>query len=133
MLFRTFRYNKLCRDKVIEIMEKRGSKVHWKQLNHDEYVEQLKIKLLEETQEVISAQTRESVMVELADVLEVISSFCDLHSCTLQDIVAIQNKKRQEFGGFKDGKFITTVEHEIDSFGEKYCLADSNKYPEIKG
>ncbi len=88
-------------------------------------------RFMEEAQEVHAAQTKEALLEELADVLEVISSFCDVHDFTLQDIIAIQEKKRQDRGGFKKRKFVTIAEHQADSFGEKYCLADPKKYPEI--
>jgi predicted house-cleaning noncanonical NTP pyrophosphatase (MazG superfamily) len=132
MKFRKFQQNKLWRDKLVERMELMGSKVHWTRLDDAAFSSELKIKFMEEAQEVHAAQTKEALLEELADVLEVISSFCDVHDFTLQDIMAIQEKKRQDRGGFKERKFVTIAEHQEDSFGEKYCLADPNKYPEIK-
>ncbi len=131
MKFRKFQQNKLWRDKAVELMENMGSKIHWKQLNDQEFTEQLKIKLTEETQEVCNAQNKQELMEELADILEVVTAFCDVNNITLQDVITTQNKKRQERGGFSERKFITIAEHPKNSFGEKYCLNDPKKYPEV--
>jgi predicted house-cleaning noncanonical NTP pyrophosphatase (MazG superfamily) len=128
---RKFRQNKLWRDISVERMERTGSKIHWSRLEDDQFMEQLKIKLLEEAEEVCSAKTREALLVELADILEVVSSFCDTQGATLQDVMEIKEKKYQERGGFQGRKYVTFSEHPIGSHGEQYCLADPDKYPEI--
>jgi predicted house-cleaning noncanonical NTP pyrophosphatase (MazG superfamily) len=131
MKMRKFKQNKLWRDKAVERMEQMGSKIHWTRLEDSEFYEQLKIKFMEEAQEVSSAKTKEALIEELADILEVISSFCAVHKFTLDDIMNMQHKKYDERGGFNGRKFVTIAEHAVDSFGEKYCLADPEKYPEV--
>ena len=131
MKLRKFKQDKLWRDKAVDRLEQTGSKVHWKRLDADQFEEQLKIKLMEEAEEVCSAKTKESLLEELADVLEVVISFCEFHEVTLQDIIDLQQKKHQERGGFQGRKFVTVAEHPLGSFGEKYCLNDPEKYPEI--
>jgi len=131
MKFRKFKQNKLWRDKIVDLMEHNGSKVHWKRLNDDEFSAQLKIKFIEEAEEVYNANTRKALIEELGDILEVISSLCDAHKFTLQDIIDVQQRKHEERGGFNGRKFVTIAEHTIGSYGEKYCLADPKKYPEI--
>jgi predicted house-cleaning noncanonical NTP pyrophosphatase (MazG superfamily) len=131
MKFRKFKQHKLWRDKAVDNLESLGSKVHWTTLNNQDFADQLKLKFMEEAQEVYSAQTREALMEELADILEVISSLSDVHQFTLEDIIALQHKKHQERGGFRGRKFVTVAEHPVGSFGEKYCLADPEKYPEV--
>jgi predicted house-cleaning noncanonical NTP pyrophosphatase (MazG superfamily) len=131
MKLRKFKQNKLWRDKAVDRLEQTGSKIHWGRLDADKFEKQLKIKLMEEAEEVCRAKTKESVLEELADILEVVTSFCELHEVTLQDITDLQQKKHQERGGFQGRKFVTVAEHPIGSFGEKYCLNDPEKYPEI--
>lgn len=131
MRLRKFKQDKLWRDKAVERLEQMGSKIHWTKLDEDQFAKQLKVKLLEEAEEVCVAKTKESLLEELADILEVIASFCELHDVSLQDITELQHKKRQERGGFQGRKFVTIAEHPIGSFGEKYCLNDPEKYPEI--
>lgn len=128
---RKFKQEKLWRDHAVDWLEQMGSKIHWTRLETDQFVEQLKIKLLEEAEEVCKAKTKEALVEELADVLEVVTAFCQIHEMTLQNVIDVQNKKRQERGGFQGRKFVTVAEHPPGSFGEKYCLNDPDKYPEI--
>ncbi len=131
MKFRKFYQNKLWRDKTVDRLEEQGSKIHWTRLENDEFIQQLKIKLLEEAQEACDAPTKELFLEELADIIEVIVAFCDLHHLMLQDILKLQNKKFLERGGFEGRKYVTVAEHPEGSFGEEYCLANPEKYPEI--
>jgi predicted house-cleaning noncanonical NTP pyrophosphatase (MazG superfamily) len=130
---RKFKQNKLWRDKTIENLERIGSKIHWTRLDTEQFIEQLKNKLLEEADEVCRAKDKESLIEELADLLEVVCSLCEIHGFTLDDVFHIQDKKRQERGGFQDRKFVTFAEHPVGSYFEKYCLNDPDKYPEIFG
>jgi hypothetical protein len=43
----------------------------------------------------------------------------------------MQQKKFLKRGGFAERKYVTTAEHPEGSFGEKYCRANPEKYPEI--
>jgi predicted house-cleaning noncanonical NTP pyrophosphatase (MazG superfamily) len=131
MKLRKFKQDKLWRDKAVDRLEQMGSKIHWESLDAHQFAKQLKIKLMEEAAEVCSAKTKESLLEELADILEIVSSFCELHEATLQDVIDLQHKKHQELGGFQGRKFVTVAEHPSGSFGEKYCLNDPEKYPEI--
>ena len=100
-------------------------------LDNKEFSEQLKVKLVEEIEEVCNAKTTTELIEELADVLEVITSFCDSHNFTMQDVINAQKKKSLDRGGFSGRKFVTTAEHQEGSFGEKYCLKNPAKYPEV--
>jgi len=128
---RKFRQNKLWRDKAVEWLESAGSKLHWKRLDDAEFAEELKTKLLEEANEVCTAKSPASLCEEMADVLEVLASFCELHAIPLEEVIRCQHEKRQERGGFSGRKYITLAEHPIGSFGEAYCLNDPEKYPEM--
>ena len=86
---------------------------------------------MEEANEVFQAKTKENLMEELADILEVINSFGEVNKFILQDIIEIRNKKHQERGGFEGRNFVTIAEHPTGSYCEKYCLNDPEKYPEI--
>lgn len=130
MTFRTFKQNKLWRDKAVDLMEQTGSKIHWTRLDDGAFAKELKIKFMEEAEEVANAHSKEHLIEELADILEVITSLCDVHNFTMEDIVAAQQKKNEKRGSFQGRKFITVAEHLVGSFGEAYCLADPEKYPE---
>lgn len=131
MQFRRFKQNKLWRDTLVDRMQEQGSKIHWNRLNDSEHAAALKIKLLEEADEVCNAYHKQSLLEELADLLEVIHALCDVHQFSFEEVVQTQQKKFQERGGFYGRKFVTIAEHPAGSPGEKYCLADPKKYPEI--
>ncbi|MBP6892109.1 nucleoside triphosphate pyrophosphohydrolase [Candidatus Babeliales bacterium] len=132
MKFKTFKQNKLVRDKIVEIMEQLGSKLYWIKLEDKEFIKQLKIKLVEEANEVTHANSKEAVLEEMADVLEVFQALAQAYNISSKEITAVQKKKRDEKGGFKNRTFLTFAEHPKDSPQERYCLADSTKYPEVK-
>lgn len=126
-----FLQNKLWRDKAPDLMRAQGSIIHVESLDDEEYEEQLKIKLAEEMQEVIVASTTKELIEELADVYEVIDALCALHNISIDEIHAVQAKKRDARGGFYERQFVTIAEHCAGSYGEQYCRAQPDKYPEI--
>lgn len=132
MNFRTFKQNKLIRDKIIEIMESKGSKLYSYVLNDSDFLKQLKLKLLEEASEVQKAQKKEDVLEELADVLEIVDTLAQAYNIEAKDLQIAQEKKRQEKGSYQKRIFLTFAEHPKDSPQERYCLANSEKYPEVK-
>lgn len=129
--FRRFKNNKLWRDNAPALMEKMGSVVHVKQLSDQEYDCELRIKLCEEAQEVQTAQSSIAVIEELADVYEVIDSLIALHKIDKEQILRAQKNKRDQRGGFMHRAYVTVVDHPVGSYGETYCLAAPEKYPEI--
>ncbi len=131
MKFRKFRQNKLWRDKIPQLLEGAGSVIHIEQLTDTQYDQQLRIKLLDEAEEVKSAQSTQELLEELADVFEVIDALYHLHNISPKEIKIIQEKKRTKRGGFMKRKFVTVAEHLEGSSGAEYCLAQPEKYPEI--
>ncbi|MBI2344564.1 nucleoside triphosphate pyrophosphohydrolase [Candidatus Dependentiae bacterium] len=132
MNFRTFKQNKLVRDKIIKIMEDKGSKLYAYKLNDQDFLKQLKLKLLEEATEVSKAQTEQELLTELADVQEIIYTLLKFHNFTEKNLTAVREKKLEEKGGYQEKIFVTFAEHPKDSPQERYCLAESDKYPEVK-
>lgn len=129
---RTFIQNKMWRDKAIDMMEQQhGSKIHYRVLDAAEYDEQLRLKMLEEVHEVIAARSKKELTGEIADILEIIDALCIAHDITKDEISSEKIAKYNQRGGFTSRKFVTKAEHPEGSFGEKYCLADPLKYPEV--
>ncbi len=129
---RKFRGEKLWRDKIVDIIEKKGSRIHLKQLNDQEYDQKLRLKLLEEAEEVHKAQTKAELIIEIADVFEVIDALSTFHNISLSEVQNAKEKKRIACGGFFERKYVTIAEHPQGSQAEKYCLQQPSKYPEIK-
>ena len=96
------KYNKLVRDKIPEIIEKKdGIKpvVHF--ADDAELWTKLKEKLMEEARE-FSEANPEQELGELADISEVIDAIMRFKRISVLKLDRAKDKKRQERGGFKD-------------------------------
>ncbi|MBU2101158.1 nucleoside triphosphate pyrophosphohydrolase [Patescibacteria group bacterium] len=88
------KYNKLVRDKIPEILDKKGIPYEKRIATDDEYLAELILKLKEEVNEFIEAKNTE----ELADILEVIEALKQLPDYFGVEDVRLQ--KKNERGGF---------------------------------
>lgn len=99
-------HNKLVRDNIPEIISAEGHTPHIRIMDDEEYCAALVEKLREETAEFLESRSHE----ELADMLEVLLAFAEYHNCTLEQLLAIRDKKRERNGGFSQRIFLTTVD-----------------------
>ena len=68
---KTIIHNKLVRDHIPQIIQMDNKRCKVSILHDTAYIEQLKKKLIEEAQEVQEASTKQEIILELADLLEV--------------------------------------------------------------
>lgn len=87
-------YNKLVRDKIPEILDTKNVSYEQRIASPEEYKVELIRKLEEEVKEFMEAGDIE----ELADIMEVLSALQTLSE--YEGVEEIQNKKREERGGF---------------------------------
>ncbi|MDH5442578.1 MAG: nucleoside triphosphate pyrophosphohydrolase [Candidatus Nomurabacteria bacterium] len=97
-------YNKLVRDGIPDKLRKKGVSHETHIASEEEYIDKLKDKLTEEAKEAVEA-SKEELVGELADVIEVIHALAKLSNITIDDIEPARIKKLQERGGF-NGKII---------------------------
>jgi predicted house-cleaning noncanonical NTP pyrophosphatase (MazG superfamily) len=95
-------FNKLVRDKIPGIIEKSGRRAITRTLSDDEYVVELKRKLIEETHEFAESGTIE----ELADILEVVHALASCVSGDPQALEEARTTKCRERGGFERKVFL---------------------------
>lgn len=91
------RYDKLVRDKIIDIIEAKGEKALYHIADDGEYTDKLKEKLQEEVMEFLEAENKE----EMADVFEVITAILAQKGWKIEEIIEVQKRKREERGGFE--------------------------------
>lgn len=99
-------YNKLIRDKIVDIIERDNKKAVVHYLNDEQYKNELLNKLLEESNEVKNAIDQQQMVEELADVLEVVRYLAEISKKELSDIIYLADKKKQEKGGFDKKIFL---------------------------
>ena len=89
-------FNKLVRDKIPQIIKRRGGTPKIHVASTSEYWAKLKAKLFEEVEEFNSDETPE----ELADLLEIIDAICKFKKIRTATLAGIQQNKRKLRGGF---------------------------------
>ena len=75
-------HNKLVRDYIVENLEKKNIECDYRALDAAELVQELKKKIVEEANEVLAASEINELLVELADVQEVLDALCAKHDIT---------------------------------------------------
>ena len=102
-------YNKLVRDKIPQIIEEHGGIVSSRMVSGAELRIALRRKLVEEAQELASAETRNNLVEELADMWEVIDAVIREEGVSHDEIEKARIKKLEERGGLKNGIFLEQV------------------------
>lgn len=105
-----FEFNKLIRNKIHERMPGEGVVVNSTTLNEAEYILKLKQKLLEEANEVTASQKIEDLVIELADVLEVIHTLALACEIDFKDIEQARFEKTEINGKFSTSNYINYIE-----------------------
>ncbi len=90
------KYNKLVRDKIPEIIKKKGGEYKIHIAGKKEYWQKLKEKLLEEIKEFSKSETID----EFADILEALDAIRDYKKFDKRKLEVIKKKKARERGGF---------------------------------
>jgi predicted house-cleaning noncanonical NTP pyrophosphatase (MazG superfamily) len=110
-----YQFNKLVRSKLPARMTDEGMVINGCALADEEYVMQLKRKLMEEAEEVSLSTTRENLVVELADVMEVMHALTKAASIDLSEVEAARLEKRDANGDFHADHYINYVEVALDN------------------
>lgn len=108
-------YNKIVRDKVPALIERRGERVETVKLVGDALVAALRQKLLEEAFEALDAKSGEDLLGELADLQEVVKALYQALGVGTIDIEAEREDKEKRRGGFEKGLMLikTATPHSI--------------------
>ena len=97
----------------------------------EDFSKALRLKLLEEVNEVLLAEKKHELQEEIADVLTVIEELVKLHKIPMDVMLEIKNSKKEQRGGFEKRYFVSDVEFLEGSFGDLYCKKQPDKYEKI--
>jgi predicted house-cleaning noncanonical NTP pyrophosphatase (MazG superfamily) len=103
-------YNKLIRDRIPEIIIADGGKPDVRVLDETAFKTALRKKMLEEAHELSDAKTRDELLNELSDVLQLIESIAQAEQISMADVENAKEHKKQERGGFDQRLFLEKVE-----------------------
>lgn len=99
-------YNKLVRDKIIDIIEADGRKAEYRILDNVEFRNELNKKLQEEVHEYLEDNNVE----ELADIVEVIYGILNSMDVSIDDFEKIRLAKKEKRGAFDKKIFLEKSE-----------------------
>lgn len=131
---RTFRYDKLVRDKIVPEMIANGDEVDFEVVEDDvQYLRCLLEKLIEEATEASRADLTEAdeLLAELGDIEEIIDAILILRRLTRRQLNAAKLRKHHKRGGFRSRHFIRTTAVVPDSPWLGYYLERPDQYPEV--
>ena len=101
----SMKHNKLVRDKIPEIITKRGDRPVTHTLGPDAYRQELRRKLQEEVAEFCESGQVE----ELADILEVVVALAAVEEVSQVQLEEMRKRKRKERGGFDQRVFLIEI------------------------
>lgn len=103
-------YNKLIRDRILEIIEADGLTHHARVLKPEEHLTEIKKKLYEEVKEFDEATVQNEAIEEMADILELLHAALKVYDVDFDELEAIRVKKKEKRGGFDKGLYLIDVE-----------------------
>lgn len=128
MKTRSFRLNKLVRDKIITSTQDAGGSVQAKRLTQSDFNSVLVEKLIEEAKELKNA---EFSVEEIADIQEIIDQICKNLKISPEELIKAQKAKKEKNGGFENGDYIETVTLPADNKWAEYYASDPERFPEV--
>ncbi len=131
LFMKTFRYDKLVRDKTLECISNNQGSCDFEILEGKKKLKALKEKCFEEINELFDAKTKDDQKEEFADIFEVLYTFANVLGISLEEIEKKRQSKNTERGSFQKGIFIKSATLPSSSRIYQYLLSNPDKYPEI--
>lgn len=100
-----YSHNKLIRDKIPEIIKANGDQCEVRVMGEEEFERELRRKLAEEASELMET-SREDLVNEMADVLELLKAITDFYGIEFQQVEQEQARKKEKRGGFRKRLFL---------------------------
>jgi len=128
-----FKVAKLVRDKIAQRMIA-DENASYKVLNDEEYITELKKKVLEEAKELVLRRNKSNILKELADIQEIIDLIIKALKSSKKELKIKQKRKKKgkNWGGFKKRLYVKSIELGDDHPWLDYYLKNPEKYPKIK-
>lgn len=131
MKTRTFKLNKLVRDKIAQSHVEEGAQVEVRRLTTAELVIASAAKTIEEINEGTSLQELADAREALSNTQKKLSQLIIEQGYTIEQVAAEQERKRAKNGGFENGDFIETETWPADHKWADYYAAEPERFPEL--
>jgi predicted house-cleaning noncanonical NTP pyrophosphatase (MazG superfamily) len=100
-------YNKLCRDKIPEIIKNKGFDCEVREVNHDEYKREIIRKIYEEASGVTNHDSREHMVGELADLVITMDAVKKEFDISDEELNAAVQASLDEKGGYDNRLYLS--------------------------
>lgn len=100
-------YNKLCRDKVPEIIKAKGFECEVRQVDHDEYKREIIRKVFEEASGVSNHSGREGLVKELSDLMITVNAVKKEYGISDEELNQAIAKNVAEKGGYDERYYLS--------------------------
>lgn len=100
-------YNKLCRDKIPEIIKEKGFDCEVRTVDHDEHKREIVRKIYEEASGVTNHDSHEHMVGELADLMLTIEAVKKEFDISDEELGSAVKKSLEEKGGYDDRLYLT--------------------------
>ena len=100
-------YNKLCRDKVPDIITGKGFECDVREVDHDEYKREIVRKVFEEASGVSNHSGRSGLLKELADLVITIDAVKKEFGVSDEDLAEAVETSIEEKGGYEDHLYLS--------------------------
>ncbi len=102
-------HNKLVRDGIIDHIKTTGDQVYHCILKRRDFRLELRRKMVEEAQKVADARTKQELITELADVLEVLKATAREENIDFSLIEKVRRERKLVIGGFEERIFLVAT------------------------
>ena len=99
-------YNKLCRDKIPNIIAEKGFECEVREVDHEEYKREIIRKVFEEASGVSNHTGRESLLKEIADLVITLDAVTKEFGITDEELDTAVEKSIEEKGGYEDRLYL---------------------------
>lgn len=127
----TYRFEKIVRDLTPEILKKEGATVHLKKLTEDEKIQALKDKLREEVEEIYQSNTRDDLIEEVADFLDVLDVTLSQKNISWQEIENQRQTKKEKRGSFNACTYVKSIDIQTNKPAHQYFEEKPRDYPKL--
>lgn len=106
-------YNKLVRDNIPRVIQDSGKSCEVSILSFEDYIQEIRRKIVEEAIELQEAATRVEMIEELADLYELLDYLLIEYQIDLLKVKKRRIQKNMEKGGFDKRLFLHSVSEKV--------------------